>query len=446
MAALGGQESSSGYRPSWASMSGTNDFGPTDEVLDGSYTDENGNYYEHFNKGLDFGMAEGTPIDAVVGGTVISAKDSDDGWGVSVKIKDANGYTHNYGHLQGVKVAQGQQVNAGDIIGESGNTGRSSGPHLSYDVWRPDGYFVDPTSYVEGGGYDTVNKDSGATGRYQIMPDSWKAWSAEAGLPPGTPQTPENEEYVAAFKLQQFYDKTGSWADVAAMWYGPGLPLSAYTEEELNRPQFFNGQQYPSIQEYVDQVMGRAAKIGTGVEYGYQAPDGTWITGSPSSGSSANKYDPVKAKQDKEDRDYELAQRSLGFEVSRATEMDRRYDDVSGRMKDYGTVAKDQNDLLADIAAALGNEAALAKINQGIQETSIENAAKVNAGVNAGNLGYRDALAGSIWSNSLSPMQKELERIRAQMVTAPEGFADSILSTVVFARSRFRALSSFSFW
>jgi len=125
----------------------TQGYGPTDEPLDSGYQG-----YAHFNKGLDYGLPTGTPITALVGGTVLSAGDSGDGWGISIKIKDANGYIHNYGHLDSVNVKVGQTINAGDLVALSGNSGNSTGPHLSYDVADPSGNYIDPSGFVPTGG------------------------------------------------------------------------------------------------------------------------------------------------------------------------------------------------------------------------------------------------------------------------------------------------------
>ncbi len=124
----------------------TQGFGPTDEPLDGAYGG-----YAHFNKGLDYGVAPGTKAASTVDGTVIAIGDQGDGWGISTKIRDAAGNVHNYGHLSsnaGLKV--GQKVAAGDIAGITGNSGHSTGPHLSYDVMDKNGKFIDPAPFVGG--------------------------------------------------------------------------------------------------------------------------------------------------------------------------------------------------------------------------------------------------------------------------------------------------------
>lgn len=420
MAALAGQESSSGYRPSWASAPITQGFGPTDEPLDGGY-----NGAAHFNKGLDYGIPVGTAIDAATGGTVIAAGDQNDGWGISVKVRDANGYIHNYGHLSATSVQAGDVIKPGALVGKSGDTGKSTGPHLSYDVLSPNKEYIDPAKFVSGGGYDAKNPVSGAAGRFQIMPQYWEAWAQEAGLPAGSPMTPENQEYVAANKLQQYYNKYGDWGKVAQVWYAGEGSLS-YSPEALDRPQA-NGA--PSINQYVSTVLGRLGDFANASSQGTTLPDGTRITGgdgfntggSSGSGGVPKKPDPLL--------DY-LNSGAYKLEGERAGEVDRRYDNVAKRMKDYLSAAGVSNDLLADIQNAIGNEVALKQKNQSIQDSAISTAASNNAAVRAGKLDYRDELAGSIWSNSLAPFEQELQALRAQMQTAPTGFADSILRTI----------------
>jgi hypothetical protein len=128
----------------WWQYQITQGFGPTSEQLDGGYAG-----YDHFNKGIDFAAPLGTPVRSLVSGTVISAGDSADGWGTSVKIRDANGNTHNLGHLSAANVQPGQTILAGQLVGASGSTGKSTGPHVSYDVWDPAGNFFDPYQFIQ---------------------------------------------------------------------------------------------------------------------------------------------------------------------------------------------------------------------------------------------------------------------------------------------------------
>ena len=108
---------------------------------------------------------------------------------------------------------------------------------------------------------NAVNSDSGAHGTYQIMPENWKSWARDAGLPEDAPRTAENQEIVARHKMLEYYKQFGNWRDVAIAWYaGPGAVN--YSEAAKNRPQYYNGRRYPSINEYADSVMDRMAKLG----------------------------------------------------------------------------------------------------------------------------------------------------------------------------------------
>jgi hypothetical protein len=108
-----------------------------------------------------------------------------------------------------------------------------------------------------GGNYNAKNGRTGASGKYQIMPDNWPSWSREAGLPAGAAMTPENQEIVARFKLKQYYDKYGA-RGAAIAWYG-GEGALKYSAGAMNRKQG-NGDE-PSINEYADSVL---ARMGTG--------------------------------------------------------------------------------------------------------------------------------------------------------------------------------------
>jgi len=86
------------------------------------------------HKGIDFAMPQGTPIMAVGDGEVVMAKHSGAA-GYLVAIRHGRSYTTRYMHLKKILVKPGQKVKRGDHIALSGNTGRSTGPHLHYEVW-----------------------------------------------------------------------------------------------------------------------------------------------------------------------------------------------------------------------------------------------------------------------------------------------------------------------
>lgn len=90
----------------------------------------------HGHNGIDIGGSLGTPILASAKGTVIVAKPSgyNGGYGQMIVISHEGGIQTVYAHLRAVYVTQGQSVSQGDVIGELGNTGRSTGPHLHFEV------------------------------------------------------------------------------------------------------------------------------------------------------------------------------------------------------------------------------------------------------------------------------------------------------------------------
>ena len=89
--------------------------------------------YGHWHKGLDIGNNTGTPINTAAAGVVIYS-----GWhgsyGKKIVIYHGFGYTTVYAHLYKISVAVGDEVEKGEVIGTMGNTGRSTGPHLHYEV------------------------------------------------------------------------------------------------------------------------------------------------------------------------------------------------------------------------------------------------------------------------------------------------------------------------
>ena len=83
--------------------------------------------------GIDFGVPVGTPISSTMDGEVLFAGMSNDGYGNLVIIGNQE-YKTYYAHLSSIPVFPGEFIKAGTIIGYSGNTGNSTGPHLHYEV------------------------------------------------------------------------------------------------------------------------------------------------------------------------------------------------------------------------------------------------------------------------------------------------------------------------
>ena len=122
-----------------------------------------------YHGGNDYSVSVGTPVYAVDGGTVIHSGSPGGGWealGIYVALTNTYGgqtYTTTYQHLSSVAVQEGQTVNKGQLIGYSGNTGQSSGPHLHLEIikgefsckshsssCRSPEYRVNPYEYIAG--------------------------------------------------------------------------------------------------------------------------------------------------------------------------------------------------------------------------------------------------------------------------------------------------------
>lgn len=86
--------------------------------------------------GLDFAAPQGTPVYATADGTVKISGNTGNGYGNHVVINHGYGYETLYGHMVRVKAGNGQTVKRGEIIGWVGSTGKSTGPHLHYEVHK----------------------------------------------------------------------------------------------------------------------------------------------------------------------------------------------------------------------------------------------------------------------------------------------------------------------
>ncbi len=98
-----------------------------------------------FHAGMDFSAPQGTEIYATGNATVIHA-DWKSGYGKCVYLNHGYGYITRYAHMSEIKVEAGQKVKRGQVIGLVGNTGKSTGPHLHYEV-RRNGQIMNPQNY-----------------------------------------------------------------------------------------------------------------------------------------------------------------------------------------------------------------------------------------------------------------------------------------------------------
>jgi murein DD-endopeptidase MepM/ murein hydrolase activator NlpD len=90
----------------------------------------------------------GTPVEATAEGIVLAAG-ADAGYGNSILIDHGSGITTRYGHLSRINVVVGQEIKRGQVIGAVGVTGKTTGPHLHYEVHVQDTP-VNPAKYLRG--------------------------------------------------------------------------------------------------------------------------------------------------------------------------------------------------------------------------------------------------------------------------------------------------------
>jgi len=101
------------------------------------------------HRGIDIGVAEGTPIKAAQDGRVLSAGDAGS-YGLCVVIEGGDGYQSKYAHCSAILVSPGQEVRRGDMIAKVGNTGNSTGAHLHLEVTQ-NGEYLNPYYFVDNG-------------------------------------------------------------------------------------------------------------------------------------------------------------------------------------------------------------------------------------------------------------------------------------------------------
>lgn len=102
-----------------------------------------------FHSGMDFRAPTGLAVKASAAGTVVHAGPNG-GYGNLVEIEHASGWTSRYAHLSEIKVQEGQTVDSGDTVGSVGSTGRSTGPHLHFEVRKNDAPH-DPAPFLRTG-------------------------------------------------------------------------------------------------------------------------------------------------------------------------------------------------------------------------------------------------------------------------------------------------------
>lgn len=111
------------------------------------FTSPFGRRWGRMHEGIDMAAPVGTPI-FTTGDGVVTFAGWQRGYGNVIKIRHELGTETRYGHLSRIRVRQGQRVSQGERIGDMGNTGRSTGSHLHYEV-RVNGRAVNPMSFIK---------------------------------------------------------------------------------------------------------------------------------------------------------------------------------------------------------------------------------------------------------------------------------------------------------
>lgn len=113
----------------------------------GYRTDPKTGVQNQFHNGIDFAVSLNTPVKSPLPGIVDSITSGGDG-GNQVIVKHYNGYKTGYAHLNKPLVKKGDRIKRGDVVGLSGNTGKSTGPHLHFTLTDPSGAKVDPQKVI----------------------------------------------------------------------------------------------------------------------------------------------------------------------------------------------------------------------------------------------------------------------------------------------------------
>lgn len=118
---------------------------PLDDAV---FTSPFGHRWGRLHAGQDYAASVGTPLKSMGTGTVVGAGPMS-GYGIYIDIEYSDGTVSRYGHLDSVSATVGQQVAPGDVVAHSGNSGRSTGPHLHLEIRPGGGEPIDPAGWLD---------------------------------------------------------------------------------------------------------------------------------------------------------------------------------------------------------------------------------------------------------------------------------------------------------
>lgn len=151
----------------------------------------------YYYGGIDYAVPLGTPVLAADAGLVVKAAWDTSGYGNHVRIQHSDGYMTVYGHLSVIDVKVGDRVNAGDVVGRSGSTGYSTGPHLHFEV-RKDGVPIDPEPLLTSAAPTQPEQKPSVAGEFVIVRPGWnlRAGPNISTTDLGTTDAPVNVELL----------------------------------------------------------------------------------------------------------------------------------------------------------------------------------------------------------------------------------------------------------
>ena len=116
----------------------------------GVVTSNLGGRWGKFHYGVDIGVSQGTLVNPIAKGTVTSIKKNHPIFGNRVDIYHPElGLFSSYSHLKAIYIKESQEVDCQDSLGLSGNTGKSTGPHLHLEVYNRNNVFIQPLSIIK---------------------------------------------------------------------------------------------------------------------------------------------------------------------------------------------------------------------------------------------------------------------------------------------------------
>lgn len=172
-----------------------------------------------FHKGMDFTSSSinGKPIPSPISGVVriVATYDPNKhhgGWGNYVKVTDGDGYTHLFAHLIRLpsKIKTGDHISRGDIIGNVGSTGWSTGPHLHYQIDDPSGNSIDPDKFTY--------KEASSKPKYKSYAQTVAESNARNGV--GYGEGPYSSYKPINSPLRQAFSATGSTSPTSTFYTG----------------------------------------------------------------------------------------------------------------------------------------------------------------------------------------------------------------------------------